>query len=194
MKAHDLEAVRRGDPRACGNDQVDAVAKAAVQAGFVAPTHAPEDDFADAVRVRGRDGKWIVDINAAIASSWWIARREEGSQRREWIAALYPSGLELDWQTSNYIFQLPTVVNGVFVNVVSAPVIKWVARARAGALATSARKAKSGLGSTPVCPCCGHLTDDDSHVVLGVPVPVLLIVVKWLLVCGCKPQARVERT
>ena len=80
------------------------------------------------MRVRGRDGKWIVDINAAIASSWWIARREEGSLRREWIAALYPSGLELDWQTSNYIFQLPTVVNGVFVHVVSAPVIKWVAR------------------------------------------------------------------
>ena len=61
VKAHDLEAVRLGDPRACGNDQVDALAKAA---GFVAPTHTPEDDFANAVRVRGRDGKWIVDINA----------------------------------------------------------------------------------------------------------------------------------
>ena len=51
-------------------------------------------------------------------------------------------------------------VNGVFVHVVSAPVIKWVARTRAGALATPGRKAKS-----PVCPCCGHPTDDDSHVV-----------------------------
>ena len=57
VKAHDLEAVRRGDPRACGNDQVDALAKAAAQAGFVAPTHAPEDDFAYAVRVCGSDGK-----------------------------------------------------------------------------------------------------------------------------------------
>jgi len=88
----------------------------------VAPTHTPEDDFADAVRVRGRDGKWIVDINAGKR-----VRRD---------------------------------VNGVFVHVVSAPVIKWVARTRAGALATPARKAKS-----PVCPCCGHPTDDDSHVV-----------------------------
>ena len=43
----------------------------------------------------------------------------------------------------------------MFVHVVSAPVIKWVSRARAGALATSARKAKS------------HPTDDDSHVVAG---------------------------
>ena len=43
------------DPCACGNDQVDALAKAAAQDGFVAPTYAPEDDFADAVRVRGRD-------------------------------------------------------------------------------------------------------------------------------------------
>jgi len=45
----------------------------------VAPTHTPEDDFAVAVQVRGWDGQRIVDIYAAITSSWWIA-------------TLYPSG------------------------------------------------------------------------------------------------------
>ena len=51
------------------------------------------------------------------------------------------------------------------------PVLKWVARARAGALATSLRKATTGLGPSPspLCPCCGAASKDDAHVVAGCP-------------------------
>jgi len=61
------------DPCACGNDQVDALAKAAAQDGFVAPTYAPEDDFADAVRVRG--GVWILMLPLPAVGGSHAAKR-----------------------------------------------------------------------------------------------------------------------
>jgi len=113
----------------------------------------------------------VVDLNSAIKSYWWDARLVEARQRRAWIASLYPAGMEIDWKVSTAIFALPAVVGGYFVHAVPPPVLKWVARARAGALATSLRKATTGLGPSPspLCPCCGAASEDDAHVVAGCP-------------------------
>ena len=114
-------------------------------------------------------GWWI--LTPAIKSYWWDARLVEARQRRAWIASLYPAGMEFDWKVSTAIFALPAVVGGYFVHAVPPPVLKWVARARAGALATSLRKATTGLGPSPspLCPCCGAASEDDAHVVAGCP-------------------------
>jgi len=52
-----LEAVRRGDPRACGNNQVDALAKAAAQEldSWLLLMHLK---MTLPTRVRGRDLEW----------------------------------------------------------------------------------------------------------------------------------------
>jgi hypothetical protein len=61
------------------------------------------------------------------------------------------------------------VVTGVFVHNAAPPVLKWVARARAGALATHARKLSSGLASSARCVCCDAPDEDDLHVLTGCP-------------------------
>ena len=108
-----------------------------------------------------------------MATGWWILTPllSPTRQRRAWIASLYPAGMEIDWKVSTAIFALPAVVGGYFVHAVPPPVLKWVARARAGALATSLRKATTGLGPSPspLCPCCGAASEDDAHVVAGCP-------------------------
>jgi len=169
VKAHDLVAIHCGDIRARGNAQADSAAKDAVRTS--SHIHVTDERFGDAVRVRRGDGQWVVDLDSAIGSYWWDARRVEAGQRRTWIAALYPTGMEFDWKASTAIFLLPVVVDGAFVHVVPPPVLKWVARARAGALATSLRKATTGLGisPSPACPCCGAASEDDAHVVVGCP-------------------------
>ena len=48
-------------------------------------------------------------------------------------------------------------------------VLKWVARVRAGALATGARCAGTGLHDNPRCLCCGADQEDDEHAVAGCP-------------------------
>ena len=60
-------------------------------------------------------------------------------------------------------------MKGNFVHLVGPPVIKWVARARTGALATCARQAGTGLGSSPTCSCCNAPSEDDTHAVAGCP-------------------------
>jgi len=77
--------------------------------------------------------------------------------------------MELDWEASNLIFRPPSLVNGVFVHYAATPMLKWVARARAGALATLARKLGSGLASSSRCACCTSPDEDDTHVLTGCP-------------------------
>ena len=152
VKAHDTEALRAGVMKALGNELADVLAKEA----------------ADAVQFHDSCGVWIKDVSSAISRGWWESRRRD-AQRRSWLAQLYPGGLEFDWKSSSHIFCPPTVVGGKFVHLVLPPVIKWVARARAGALATNARRMVTGLGQSPNCPCCPAATEDDAHAVAGCP-------------------------
>ena len=168
VKAHDLAAIQAGDLRACGNDKADALARAAV-GDVSAPLFCPDARFADAVRVRASNGDWVADVPSALASYWWSAARGAVSARRTWFNHIYPPGLAIDWPTSVHLFRPPHVVNGAFVHVVGPPVSKWVARARAGALAIRGRLAKTGLSSSPQCPCCPCPLEDDAHAVAACP-------------------------
>ena len=81
----------------------------------------------------------------------------------------YPPALSLDWEVSGYLFRPPKVVNGEFVHPAASPVIKWLARVRAGALATNARTAGSGLGVSTSCLCCHDPVEDDAHAIAACP-------------------------
>ena len=58
---------------------------------------------------------------------------------------------------------------GVFVHTVAAAVVKWVARVRAGCLASRLRLFNHHLQASSVCPCCGAEEEDDAHIVCGCP-------------------------
>ena len=111
----------------------------------------------------------IADLDAAITAFWWNARRSDGAARRAWLASLYPAGVEMDWVPSVGIFRLPWVQDGNFHHWASPPVLKWVARARTGALVTFSRAARTGMQSLQSCPCCAVSDEDDAHAVSGCP-------------------------
>ena len=92
-----------------------------------------------------------------------------GASRRTWLARLYSDGVEMDWKASSYLFQATTVVSVAFIFRAPSATLKWVARARAGALATRARLASSGVLTSPQCLCCPEENEDDFHVVAGCP-------------------------
>ena len=75
----------------------------------------------------------------------------------------------MDWKASSHLFQAPTVVSGAFIFRAPPATLKWVARARAGALASRARLASSGVLPSPRCICCPEENEDDFHVVAGCP-------------------------
>ena len=157
-----------GNLKSVGNDRVDGLAKEA--AAGAGSHYSPDPRFADVVQLQDASGTWIMDVGSAVAETAWESRRKEATKRRSWLAQLYPDGLELDWKTSVYLFHPPKVMSGRFVHNASPPVLKWIARARSGALATNARKASTGLGMDSAgCPCCDATLEDDAHVVAGCP-------------------------
>jgi len=46
-------------------------------------------------------------------------------------------------------------------------VLKWVARARCGALTIAAPRRKMGFTDDDTCPCCGQEAEDDLHALTG---------------------------
>jgi len=82
VKAHDTLAIQIGDPRACGNDLVDGLAKQAASVSGAAVGCADDMRFADAVLLQDSNGGVITDLDAAITAFWWSARRSDGAARR----------------------------------------------------------------------------------------------------------------
>ena len=135
--------------RALGNEQVDLLAKDAVHA---APLVAhPDPRFADVVIFKDSFNSVILDMDQAATQHWWEQHRREGGARRTWLASLYPDMEDMDWKASTHLFQAPEVSSGTFIFATPPATQKWVARARARALATCSRLLKSRLASSPQC-------------------------------------------
>ncbi len=88
--------------------------------------------------LRDVDGAWVRVAKAAFKQTWW-RRQRRAAQRRPWPTRVYPLDLEIDWGVSQFMFLAPHAEEGRFVHRLPDAVLKWVARARTGALATRAR-------------------------------------------------------
>ncbi len=76
----------------------------------------------------------------------------------------------MDWPRSTIIFRRPTVQVVVFVHVVPAATIKWIARIRSGCLNTRLRVHSHGRPEvSPTCPGCAAPEEDDEHALAGCP-------------------------
>jgi len=108
-------------------------------------------------------GRCIEEVVPAVSQAWW--KKRLGASSRTWISQLYPPQLEIEWEASSYLFRFPKVVEGRFVYQADSAVLKWVARARTGALATTARFGKSLHLPAQACPCCQIESgeEDDTH-------------------------------
>ena len=168
MKAHDEASCRLGCPKARGNDAVDGCAKASASSASC-PLYVPDPRGEDTVQLQDAAGVWLRDVTGALTAIWWEVRRAAATRRRPWLATLYPAGMAFDWSASTHIFRNPLVESGKFVHFADPPVLKWVARARSGALVSSDRFARTRKQPPPPCPCCGAPLEDDLHMVSGCP-------------------------
>jgi hypothetical protein len=187
VKAHDDAAAAAGDVKALGNAAVDILAKrAASGAGGLT---ASDPRFADAVQLCDAAGAPQGDLLPAVSAAWWATCRRAGGKRRVWLAQLYPDGLDIDWPISYLFFRRPVVEKRSFIYPTPSAVLKWVARARSGALVTQARRVTTRLAESPLCPCCHGADEDDGHAVSGCPATgsadlVSLIPRFWADACG----------
>ena len=169
VQAHDSAALALGHPKAVGNDSADHAARLAASSGDVPKFAVDLSPFGDPVELVDAGGAVVLDVRSAVASLWWERRQTSRSVRRPWLDKLYPLGEPLNWVASNVAFHRPVVAGGQFVHPVPPPVVKWLARVRAGCLASRLRLFSHRLGSSPACPCCGWEEEDEEHVVSGCP-------------------------
>ena len=108
-------------------------------------------------------------LGRELAVWWWSRRQLSRKTRRQWLDKLYPPDQPMEWQLSNGIFHRPVVSGKKFIHPVPAPVVKWVARVRAGCLASRFRLFTHHMGPSPACPCCGADEEDEEHMVAGCP-------------------------
>jgi ribonuclease HI len=170
VKAHDVDALRLGHPRARGNDLADTWAKrAATEAGHPDWVDSP-GPFGDPVELRDATGAIVLDVRTTLASSWWERRHRSTARARPFLERLYPKESPVNWAVSTGIFRRPTVSGSAFVHPVYPAMIKWMARVRAGCLPTRARLVGHGMvtGSRQ-CLCCGADEEDDEHILAGCP-------------------------
>lgn len=137
--------------------------------GRAGPNGLLDPRSADAVQLQDASGSWLKDINGALSALWWEDHRALVARRRGWLATLYPAGMQFDWPASVHLFKCPVVEGRAFVHTADPPVLKWVARARSGALVSSDRYARTRKQPPPPCPCCGSSLEDDLHMVCGCP-------------------------
>ena len=168
VKAHDEEAIRLGHPRAVGNDEADACARqAAVEEGH-SVWSGEAGPHGDPVELLDGGGKPVLEVRRALEEVWWARRLRSKAQARPWLERLYPPDVCLDWAASTGVFRRPTVSGNTFVHVAHTAVVKWLARVRAGCLASRARLVKHGLEEgSQECLCCGAEVEDDEHILLG---------------------------
>jgi hypothetical protein len=169
VAAHDAAALARGHPKAVGNDLADAAARSAASSEGVAVHVVDLTPFGDPVELVDATGTAVVDVSAALAQLWWDRRQTSRSVRRPWLDALYPAGMEIMWPVSTGTFRRPLVAGRQFVHPTQAPVVKWLARMRAGCLASRLRLFSHRMEASPACVCCGASEEDEAHVVSGCP-------------------------
>jgi hypothetical protein len=188
--AHDDAAAAKGSIKATGNVAVDALAKQAAtgSVGSAPPTPCHED----AVQLCSAAGAGQLLVTSSAQAAWWLSASQAGGSRRTWLALLYPPGLDLDWPASTVVFSRPHVEEHGFVFSAAPPVLKWVARARSGALNTRARLVRARLSTSPRCLCCSADLEDDKHAIVGCPATgsadlSLLLPDLWTKACGATP-------
>ena len=170
VKAHDRQALELRHPRAVGNDLADSWAKRAATDDGHTLWQSNHAYYGDAVEILGADGTPILVIQQTLAAAWWSRRRQSRARSREWLELLYPAEVEFDWSVSTGIFRRPTVNGGAFIHPVAPAVIKWLARVRAGCLASRSRLVRHGMvAGTTQCLCCGAAVEDDKHIVSDCP-------------------------
>jgi hypothetical protein len=169
VKAHNEQWLRLQHPMAMGNDQADALAKEAATNSAVPPWPPPEASFQDPVELVAGDGSVVMDVLAALPKMQWLLSRRQRVHSRRWLDILYPEDIAIMWEISTILFRRPTSSGDAFVHWAAPATIKWVARVRAGCLATRLRLWERKLVSSASCPGCGAVEEDDEHVVLGCP-------------------------
>ena len=169
VKAHDAQALELGHPKAVGNDKADKGARHAASSEEVSLFTVDLTPFGDPVEIVNAMGVAVQDVRQALAAAWWDRRHKACSSRRPWLEKLYPTGVAMNWTLSNGVFCRPVVSGHSFVHSVPAAVVKWVARTRAGCLASRLRLFRHRMESSPACPCCGTAEEDEEHVVMGCP-------------------------
>ena len=168
VKAHDTRAMGLGHPKALGNDSADHHAKRAA-AGAVPVVAEDMAPYQDAVLLRDGSGMVVSEVQASLEAVDWRARGSVARRQRAVLELVYPPGLAIDWRCSVGIFKRVIVANGTFVHPVSPAVVKWVARLRAGCLATRDRLFRQHQVASAACPCCSAPLEDDEHVLFGCP-------------------------
>ena len=172
VKAHDAAGVTAGRQKAIGNDLADAGARAvAMEAAALVDAEGPEVaadlPFEDPVLFWDSRGARIRCVRRAVAERRWELQRAS-AQRRGWLRQIYPENVDMDWTASRHAFRTPTVVGTEFVHTARPAVMKWLARARAGALNTGAR-CMGRVAATAQCMCCSEPNEDDAHALTGCP-------------------------
>jgi hypothetical protein len=169
VKAHDTEALRIGHPKAVGNDLADAAARQAASQPETTPFTVDLVPFGDPVDLLDGAGRQVEDVRGALHDWWWARRQLSRSARRPWLDLLYPVGVDLVWEYSSGCFMRPVVSGNRFVHRAAVSVVKWLARARAGCLASRLRIFSHRMGPSPACPCCAAAEEDEEHMVSGCP-------------------------
>lgn len=112
-----------------------------------------------------KDGEIILDLEEKV-ETWMLNRKrlQMEARRPESMGKIYPSSVLFHWAYSNVIFNTPKVINGKWIFRTPITTAKWVARARSGALASTARLFKNYHRSEPpTCPACKNAEEDDLH-------------------------------
>ena len=148
VRAHDVHAVEVVHPKAVGNDVADAAARRTATAPGVPHFTVDISPFGDPVELVDGGGSVVHDVGLALAQLWWERRQVSRSRRRPWLDKLYPPppDVSLDWPLSTGCFSRPQVTGRAFVHSSPNPVVKWLARARAGCLASRLRLFSHGMG------------------------------------------------
>ena len=162
-----MAALLLGHPLAIGNDLADREARrAACTTSSEEWSDAPAA-FSDAVWLVDATGAPVLTLRPAVVAAFWAKWRSGRSVARPWLEALYPVDCEIDWPSSVGIFRRPMVRHGKFHHAVPPATVKWMARMRAGCLASRRRLFTRSLVVSPACPCCGATEEDELHMVAG---------------------------
>ena len=172
VRAHDEGGIAGGVPKAVGNDRADFWAKQAARGEAPETWRAPPRRFGDAVELLDAGGVPVVNVARAFGDSWWQRARRTwmapGSSSR--LEGIFPIGLAVDWAASVGVFRRARATTDSFSHPVAPSMVKWVARVRAGCLATEDRLLRHHLGvMDAACRCCGAPVEDDEHVLSGCP-------------------------
>ena len=169
VKAHNDTAVADGHPQSVGNDRADELARLAAEDPLQPVWDSAAGPFGDPVLLLDATDDVVVDVRSSLLRDWWSARRSRLAARRPWFSSLLPEEIPLHLPLSTAIFRRPTVSAGAFIHPTAPATIKWIARLRAGCIATGLRR-HTHLPSqvpSPACICCGSAIEDDAHALAG---------------------------